>query len=326
MNIVRRNSYLILVLVLVLVKCLGLGALFITVLFSYFVLNKLHGLLRTWLTVLVFVSMVLVLSGALGYFLDQALTTLPKVASTAIPKIIQTAKEHNLELPFSNWDTLKTFAMDSIKDEILLVSSFAKTASIQIVFLIIGIVIAISLFLHPPAVSRPKDAFAEHLYAAYVEEISARFHSLYQSFATVMGAQFIISLINTTLTAMFVLGIGMPHPVLIIGATFLCGMLPIIGNLISNSVIVAIGFTVSPQMAMWALIFLIVLHKLEYFLNSKIIGSQIKNPVWLTLIGLVIGERLMGITGMILAPVLLHFIRIEASRYHVSASPANQVD
>jgi len=47
--------------------------------------------------------------------------------------------------------------------------------------------------------------------------------------------------------------------------------------------------------------------------------------VWLTLIGLVIGERLMGITGMILAPVLLHFIRIEASRYRVSTPPADQV-
>jgi predicted PurR-regulated permease PerM len=57
-----------------------------------------------------------------------------------------------------------------------------------------------------------------------------------------------------------------------------------------------------------------VIHKLEYFLNSKIIGSRIKNPMWLTLIGIVIGEKLLGIPGMILAPVVLHYIKVEASR------------
>ena len=44
-----------------------------------------------------------------------------------------------------------------------------------------------------------------------------------------------------------------------------------------------------------SLVFLVVLHKLEYFLNSKVIGDRIKNPMWLTLLGLIIGETLMGI-------------------------------
>jgi predicted PurR-regulated permease PerM len=40
--------------------------------------------------------------------------------------------------------------------------------------------------------------------------------------------------------------------------------------------------------------------------------------VWLTLIGLVLGERLMGITGMILAPVLLYYIKVEALAFGVT--------
>jgi predicted PurR-regulated permease PerM len=101
---------------------------------------------------------------------------------------------------------------------------------------------------------------------------------------------------------------------MLIGVTFLCGLFPIIGNLISNTVIIGVAFTVSPKTALAALIFLVVIHKLEYFLNSKIIGDRIKNPVWLTLLGLLIGERLLGIPGMILAPVLLNFIKVEASQ------------
>jgi predicted PurR-regulated permease PerM len=109
----------------------------------------------------------------------------------------------------------------------------------------------------------------------------------------------------------------LPNSAVVIGITFLCGMLPVVGNLISNIIIVAIGFTVSPKMALAALAFLVVIHKLEYFLNSKIIGDRIRNPVWLTLLGLILGERLMGIPGMILAPVLLNYLKVETSAIEV---------
>src|SRR6266700_2062463 len=100
----------------------------------------------------------------------------------------------------------------------------------------------------------------------------------------------------------------------VVGLTFLCGLLPIVGNLISNAIIVGIAVTMSPRLAIVALIFLIAVHKLEYFLNSKIIGDRIKNPVWLTLLALIIGERFMGIPGMILAPVVLNYIKVETSQ------------
>ena len=86
----------------------------------------------------------------------------------------------------------------------------------------------------------------------------------------------------------------------------------------------AIAFTVSPRLALAALVFLIVIHKLEYFLNSKIIGERIKNPVWLTLLALILGERLMGIPGMILAPVVLNYIKVETAR--MEAPPLRKPD
>ena len=93
------------------------------------------------------------------------------------------------------------------------------------------------------------------------------------------------------------------------------GLIPIVGNLISNVIIVSVALTMSEKMALGSLAFLVIIHKLEYFLNSRIIGRRIKNPMWLTLIGLIIGERLMGIPGMILAPVILHYIKVEASQW-----------
>jgi predicted PurR-regulated permease PerM len=150
-----------------------------------------------------------------------------------------------------------------------------------------------------------------NLYSICCDEVSTRFRDFYRSFAAVMGAQMTISLINTALTGLFVVAVRMPQAPLLMAITFLCGLVPIVGNLVSNAIIVFVALTVSLKLAIVALVFLVVIHKLEYFLNSKIIGDRIRNPAWLTLIALIIGERLMGIPGLILAPVVLNYLRVE---------------
>jgi predicted PurR-regulated permease PerM len=109
--------------------------------------------------------------------------------------------------------------------------------------------------------------------------------------------------------------------VVIVGVTFLCGLLPIIGNLLSNTVIFFVGLSQSVNLGFLALAYLIILHKFEYFLNSKIIGGKIKNPMWLTLMSLVVGERLGGVPGMILAPVILNYCKVECTKVPVEPAP-----
>ena len=115
------------------------------------------------------------------------------------------------------------------------------------------------------------------------------------------------------------IAVQLPHAALLIATTFLCGLVPIVGNLASNTIITFVALSVSLKLAVAALVFLVVVHKLEYFLNSKIIGQRIRNPVWLTLIALVIGERLMGIPGLVLAPVVLNYLRVEMMKVEVPA-------
>src|SRR5262249_2910109 len=127
--------------------------------------------------------------------------------------------------------------------------------------------------------------------------------------------------INTVLTAIFLVAVRLPHAPLLIAATFLCGLVPIVGNLVSNTIIVFVALTVSLKLAIGALVFLVAIHKLEYLLNSKIIGDRIRNPVWLTLVSLILGERLMGIPGLILAPVVLNYLRVEMLTVEVRSTP-----
>jgi len=202
-------------------------------------------------------------------------------------------------------------------------ANFARHASTTFVFIIIAIVCAVSLFFNSRLdLFRESHKVPNNLYSVYCDEITARFSEFYHSFSTVIGAQIIISAINTMLTAIFVLVVHLPYGWIVVGLTFLCGLFPIVGNVVSNTVIVFIGFQVSPKIAFIALIFLIVIHKLEYFLNSKIVGARIRNPIWLTLIGLIIGEKLMGVPGMILSPVILNYLRVEMSKIEVTRTGA----
>jgi len=135
------------------------------------------------------------------------------------------------------------------------------------------------------------------------------------AFRRVVFAQFWIASINTVFTALYLavllplLGIHLPLVKTMIAVTFLAGLMPILGNLISNTVIVLVSLSVSINIAIGSLTFLISIHKLEYFLNARIIGSHIRSQAWELLIAMVVMEALFGISGLIAAPIYYAFVK-----------------
>lgn len=317
-----RWSYIVLAITIVLIGLLQLGAPFLALLFSYLVLSRLGRFIpNKWLALAIFILVAAAIGYTAVHFIRAAITALPKIADNSIPMAISWAEDHNLSLPFTDFQGFKAHAITTIKDQAKYLgdfANFARHASTTVVFLLIAIVCAVSIFFNGQLDLLPEThKVRNNLYSIYCREISQRFTDFYRSFSTVIGAQMTISAINTVLTAIFVFSVGLPYAPVVIGLTFLCGLFPIVGNVVSNTVIVFVGFLVSGKLAIMALIFLIVVHKLEYFLNSKIIGARIRNPIWLTLIGLIIGEKLMGVPGMILSPVILNYVRVEMSKIAV---------
>ncbi|MGO8696153.1 MAG: AI-2E family transporter [Limisphaerales bacterium] len=315
-----RVSFAFLFLVLVLTGWLHLGALLLSVLFCYFIITKLNFLKprAKWLAVAIFLALLAGMAYALAYFIQATVRALPNIADRAVPAIIQWATDHQIQLPFTNLDSLKEQAFAFARSQASNLGKFAdvaRGATAEFIYLFVGCIVAIGLYLNPRLEpDPPAGPGRNNLYSLCCEEISRRFAMFNRSFAMVMNAQITISSINTVLTGIFLAAMGLPHLVVAVGLTFLCGFLPVIGNLISNTLVVALGFMVSPAKGLWALAFMVLIHKLEYFLNSKIIGAKIHTSIWLTLLALMVGERLMGITGMVLAPVVLHYIRMEASQ------------
>jgi predicted PurR-regulated permease PerM len=96
-----------------------------------------------------------------------------------------------------------------------------------------------------------------------------------------------------------------------IAITFLLGLLPVIGNLMSNTVIVIISLSQSLAIAIGSLVFLIVIHKLEYFLNARIVGSQIHARAWELLTAMLLMEAAFGLVGLVAAPIYYAYLKDE---------------
>ena len=317
-------SYAVFLFVMAAVGCLHLSAACLTVLFACLALHKLNFWNRKWLSVLLFLILVALVVSGFVLFLRTAILFLPGIVRDSIRDIVKFAGDHDIELPFAdNLDSFKDLAVDTVRSNLSYLQNFATVATKEFVFQLISVVVAIGIFLNPALGTSGVGQKHPTLYDLLYEAITDRFASFYWSFERVMGAQFLISLINTVFTSVFVLICCLCYPKLanysgmILILTFACGMLPIIGNVLSNSIIVGLAFTVSPKLAIFGLVFLVAIHKLEYFLNSKIIGDRIRHPMWLMLLALLIGERLLGIPGIILAPVVLCFIKVELTKYEV---------
>src|SRR6185437_15953968 len=94
-----------------------------------------------------------------------------------------------------------------------------------------------------------------------------------------------------------------------IAVTFIVGLLPVIGNLISNTVIVLVSFSVSLSVAVASLVFLVLIHKLEYFVNARIIGARIRARAWELLAAMLVMEAAFGVAGLIAAPVYYAYLK-----------------
>lgn len=146
-----------------------------------------------------------------------------------------------------------------------------------------------------------------------------RARRLAEAFRRIIFAQVRISALNTALTAIYLsvvlplLGVRLPLAKTLIVFTFLTGLLPVVGNLISNTVIVIVSLSLSLGAALGSLIFLIVIHKLEYFLNARIVGNEIQARAWELLLAMIVMESAFGIPGLIAAPIYYAYLKDELS-------------
>jgi predicted PurR-regulated permease PerM len=179
--------------------------------------------------------------------------------------------------------------------------TFAET----IIAMVIGVVLSLRE-VDPHATSGP-----------LAVALTTRAERFAQAFRNVAMSQLSISLLNTTFTGLYLIvglhlfGVHLPLTKTMIAITFIVGLLPIIGNLTSNTIVVVVSLAHSPAVAVASLVFLVVIHKLEYFLGARIVGTRIKSQIWELLIAMMAMEALFGVPGLVAAPIYYAYLKSE---------------
>ena len=175
-----------------------------------------------------------------------------------------------------------------------------------IIGLVLGAIVALS-----------HSAGSTHQPGPLAAALGQRSNRLADAFHNIVFAQIKVSLINTMFTAIFLIGvlplmdIHVPLAKTLVVVTFVVGLLPVIGNLISNTAVTIAGLSVSLGVGIAALVFLILIHKLEYFLNARIVGTQIRSRAWELLIAMLAMEAAFGLAGLVAAPIYYAYLKSE---------------
>ncbi len=182
---------------------------------------------------------------------------------------------------------------------------------VGLLHMVMGVLLAVLVFFRH--VTHHDDRNRGPLARYLVDKIDRFAHA----FSSVATAQIKISAVNTTLTALYLLvalplfGIHIPFATTLVLITFICGLIPVLGNLISNTFITILSMGVSVGVAVASLTFLIVIHKAEYLINSRIVGGETDSQAWEILMAIIIGEAAFGVSGVVMAPIIYAFIKRE---------------
>src|SRR5437588_2598043 len=187
----RRISYAMLVFMLVLAGCLHLGSPLLAILFSYFALSKFLALTKKrWIAFILFLLVAIGIAGGAAFFTRTAIRELPEVADSSLPSASAWAQARQIELPFTDFDSLKAFVIGAFKEEtnyLKDVASFARNATTFFIFVVIGIVAAVSLFFNSQLdLSRNVPASRNNHYLVFFCELTVCFLTLERSFERIL--------------------------------------------------------------------------------------------------------------------------------------------
>src|SRR5215204_1648406 len=278
----------------------------------------LHRRTGKIIVVALLATIVIVATGAAILGLVSLLSSGPENLSVLLQKmaeVIETARAHLPLWALSSLPDepteLKAAAAAWLREHAGQLRSIGQDVWRTLIHILFGMIIGGMI-----AVSREAGDI-EH--GPLVHALSDRARLLGAAFRSVVFAQVRISALNTALTGLYLLvivpwmGIQLPLGKTMVVVTFITGLLPVIGNLISNTVIVVVSLSVSPVLAVSSLAFLVVIHKLEYFVNARVMGGQIHARAWELLLAMLVMDAIFGIPGLVAAPIFYAYLKNELS-------------
>ena len=270
------------------------------------------NLISTTLTIGIVLTVILLMSLGIYHLIHGG--HIP-VMLTKLAAILEDTKNSSslpqsvLNMLPNNTAEIKAYAVKLIEEYSAALTRISKNSFTSFVYILIGIIIGAMLSFHRLNMRKNRRKMPP-----FKAELVRRIVNFETSFERVFLAQVKIS---TALTGVYLylilplFGVELPFKITVLVIAFIVGLIPVAGNLISNTIIIILSLGASLYVAVASLVFLVVIHKLEYFLNAKIIGSEIESSAWELLVAMVVFERIFGVGGIIVAPVYYAYLKNE---------------
>lgn len=127
-----------------------------------------------------------------------------------------------------------------------------------------------------------------------------------------LSGMVILALLNSLFTFILLSILGIPYAILLAVVAFMVSLVPLIGSVVSATIITAVSLLISPVTAIIALACLIVYMQVEaYVLTPRIVGRSLNIPGSLVIIGAMLGGTLLGLLGALVAvPIVASIVLV----------------
>lgn len=200
------------------------------------------------------------------------------------------------------------YAGEFLQENLVLLSNFGSV----LLNVVLGVVFGVLLFYH----DTNKYGKYRNIWTLTEYKINYFARLMFCSFKTIMGTQVLIAIMNTMMITVYSLLITpmffssfLPYYYIIIPLVFLFSLIPVVGNLIVNFLIIIASLQLSLYYSIAGIIYFFIAHKLELLIVGRILHLRMEVPFVLILFSMVLGELVFrSFAGIILGMVLLFSI------------------
>jgi predicted PurR-regulated permease PerM len=210
--------------------------------------------------------------------------------------------------PWIHFEDLK----DKVPELVTPAMTYLRATGRMVLQLLLGIILAIIYLLD----RKPVDDMLGELSSESVLGALRRYFSfLGEAVVITITLQFVVAIVNTVFTLPILIALRLPHLLGFSLLLFLSSLVPVVGNLVSGSVLIVAAYVYKgPYAVAVFVISTFLLHKVEaYVLNPRLAARHVNLPSFVLIVSLILFEHVFGLVGLFLSfPALYVALNVSA--------------
>lgn len=220
------------------------------------------------------------------------------------PLIMETMKDLGLNSNAQTVADLYVIIVDFLKANIGFITFSAGLLLKVTLGIILGIVVHFSHI---------EEQDVENAWGSVIHKINEQCKTIYNSFRDIMSIQILIAMMNTAIISAMALGLTyvwagefLPYWYVIIPLTAILSLIPVVGNLMINIILILATIQISPAFVLVGLGLFLVIHKLELIVIGNKMNEKVGVPFIVVLFSMILGELLFhSMSGMMIGMVIM---------------------